>query len=261
MTNFMEDLAQLRERKVKDHEQKVIHSSAFKASAKHLAIVTHNFVNALRIIVLYSRRAADIYDEFLMIRSIDDILQSAFGIQSLVTNGIHHMARREIRYLIETSVKYLVVDQEMMGKSLQEKLEYLESKIPSSSITVVSRMKMPFKASAEKSFRDEIKDLFYKSCAYVHPSRTQLEEQLSNYRKENYIGFESAEQLDKIVKVVFRVYDMVLVMALTGFGQSMSEDLFLQGFDDLKDFRIKKGKYMQMYSALFDHKRGVADPS
>lgn len=255
MAEFLEMFNGERERKIQEHQEKVLQSPPFLANEKHYNIVTQNFITALGSVALYSTRAKALYDDFLIIRSIDDLIQSSLGIHSLVMNGTHNMAKREIRYLIEMSVKYNVVDQENTGKSIVEKSRYLESDIPRSSIDVVERMKTPFASDVDKEFKNEIADLFYKSCAYVHPSREQLDAQLESYRKGNYIGFESAEQLEKLVKVVFKAYDIILVNVFMGFGESMSGDLFEQVFDDMPDFRLKKGKYMKRYSALFDYKR------
>jgi hypothetical protein len=244
-----------RDKRILEHEKEVLQSNEFKACAKHCSAITRSFINALRSVSLYSTRAKSLYEKFLLIRAIDDLIQSSLGVQSLVMDGVHNMAKREIRYLIELSAKYLVIDQENMDQDLGSKLKYLDTDIPRSSIDVVSRMKTPFDPATDLEFKNDISDLFYKSCAYVHPSRKQLEAQLDSYDKGNYIGFESVKQLEEIVRVIFRAYDMILVNVLMDFGHSMSADLFENVFDVTDDFRIGKGKYMKKYSELFDNRR------
>jgi len=162
------------------HKNEVFDSQQFKQELKYLSDFSWDAIQTIRTISIYSTRAKDIYDEFLSIRSSDDILQSIVGIRKLISNGVHNMAKREIRYLIEIVAKYLVVDYEKMGEPISIKTQYLKDNIPNSSIEVVDRLSTPFETLIDKQFKDEIKDIFYKACAYVHPSQRQIEEQLNN---------------------------------------------------------------------------------
>lgn len=46
-------------------------------------------------------------------------------------------------------------------------------------------------------------------------------------------------------KLIFRAYDMILVMLFHGFGDSMSGDLFIQLLDDNKKWKFHKSKYVK----------------
>lgn len=240
--------------KSKQHQEKVIDSQQYQQDIKLFSDLTFDFIDSIRLISIYSTRAKDTYDRYLTIKASDDILQSAIGIRALVLDGIHNMAKRELRYLIELSVKYLIVDQELMRTSIEDKTKYLKENIPNSSIDVIERMRTHFNPTLEKDLKDEITDFYYKSCAYVHPSQRQIEEQLKKYSKGSTIGFESAKELSDITKLVFRAYDMILVILFTGFGQSMSGDLFINVFDENKKWKYHKGKYTSRYSSIFDYK-------
>lgn len=206
-----------------------------------------DFVNTIRTISIYSTRGGDIYTNFLCIRTIDDLIQSAIGIKTMIENGIHNTVRRELRYLIEMTTKYALVDYEKMGENFSTKTEYLRYNIPNSSIEVVEDYSTPFSGDLKNQFRSEIKDFFYKSCAYVHPSKKQIDEQMDNYKRGNTIGFESAKMFTDINKTVFRAYDMILVMVFHSFGLSMSKDLFEQIFDEDSKWKFHKGKYVKEF--------------
>ena len=230
-----------------DWEEKVYNSQQYKQEIKYLNDITTDFVGALRIISIYSTRAKSIYDNFLCIRAIDDILQSSIGILNMTQNGIHNTVRRELRYLIEMITKYVIVDYAKMGDSFEVKTEYLKTKIPNSSISVVDEYSTPFSSPIKENFRSEISDFFYKACAYVHPSKKQIDEQMLNYSRGHTIGFESAKMFTDINKIIFRAYDMILVMVFHSFGPSMSDDLFEQIFNDNSKWKFHKGKYTKEY--------------
>lgn len=48
-------------------------------------------------------------------------------------------------------------------------------------------------------------------------------------------------------RVLFRAYDMILVMIFHSFGHSMSKDLFEQLFDENPKWKFHKGKYVKEF--------------
>lgn len=238
-------------KKTSDWKEKVYYSQQYQEELKYSNDITLDFVNTLRTISFYSTRATYIYNEFLCIKAINDMVQSAMAIDMMVKNGIHNTVKRELRYLIEMVTKYVIVDYAKMGQNLAAKTKYLEEEIPNSSIEVVVEYSTPFAEPVASSFRNEVKDFFYKACAYVHPSKKQLEEQLNNFEKGNTIGFESAKMLTEINKTIFRAYDMILTMMFHSFGHSMSKDLFEQLYFDDPKWKFHKGKYVGEFSKIF----------
>lgn len=253
---FMDSLrrygAELKKRQ--EDFEKIINSQHYKQEQKFLRDFIKDAVETIREISFYSTRAKYIYDEQLTIRASDDLIQSSIGILFLVENGIHNIAKREIRYLLEMTAKYLVVDQECSVGNLASRTQYLHDSIPNSSIDVVDRLVLPFDENTNKEFKNDIKDVFYKACAFTHPSQKQIEEQIRNSEKGIYIGFETAKMLDSVNRTVFRAYDLILTMLFTGFGQSMSGDLFIQIYDNNPKWKFHKAKYVKQYSKLFDYK-------
>lgn len=252
----MEDPIEELRRKVKeilfaknsDWIEKVYKSQQYQQEMKYLKDISKDFVESLRAISIYSTRAGNIYNDFLCIRTIDDLIQSAIGILSMVENGIHNTVRRELRYLIEMTTKYVLVDYAKMGENFQVKTEYLRDEVPNSSIEVINNYATPFLGNLKNEFKSEVKDFFYKSCAYVHPSKRQIDEQIRNYERGNSIGFESAKMFTDINKIIFRAYDMILIMTFHSFGHSMTKDLFEQIFNENPKWKFHKGKYVKQYS-------------
>lgn len=99
-----------------DWEEKVYKSQQYQQEIKYLNDITKDFIDTLRSISYYSTRAGKMYDDFLCIRAIDDIIQSAIGILTMTQNGIHNTSKRELRYLIEMVTKYVIIDFDVIGK-------------------------------------------------------------------------------------------------------------------------------------------------
>lgn len=238
--------------KQSDWRQTVYDSQQYQQELKYISDINNDFIEAIRGISIYSTRGGDIYDNFLCIKASDDLIQSAIAIQILASTGLQNTIKRELRYLIEMITKYVIVDYNKMGEKLELKLQYLQDNIPNSSIEVIGNYSTPFQEPFATNFRNEVKDFFYKSCAYVHPSRKQLTKQISNYTKGNFIGFESAKMFTGLNKIVFRAYDMILTMCFHSFGHSMSKDLFEQIFNENPKWKFHKGKYTkELKNTLF----------
>lgn len=239
--------------KQSDWRKKVYNSQEYQQELKYISDVSKDFIETIRSISFYSTRAGDIYESFLSIKASDDLLQSAIAIEALANNGVHNTVKRELRYLIEMITKYVIADFDNMGQKLEIKLKYLHENIPNSSIEIIENYQTPFQLQLATIFKNEVKDFFYKSCAYVHPSKKQFDEQMSNYSSGNSIGFESAKMFADLNKIIFRAYDMILTMCLHGFGPSMSKDLFEQVFNENTKWKFHKGKYIKEFKYTLFH--------
>lgn len=228
-------------------KDEVYSSQQYQQEIQFLQTVSMDFIHTVRAISMYSTRSEHIYKEFLSIRTIDDLIQSSIGIKLMVENGIYNIAKRELRYLIEKITKYVIVDYLRMGESFKSKTEYLRDKIPRSSIEIINEYSTPFTDNLKDEFQSEVKDFFYKSCVYVHPSKKQIDEQIKNYEQGHIIGFESPKMFTDMNRVLFRAYDMILVMIFHSFGRSMSKDLFEQLFDEAPKWKFHKGKYIKEF--------------
>lgn len=247
------DDRELQEKIIK-YRNEVQSSSEFQAQLKYLNKITQHFSIAIQGIALYSQRARHIYDEQLCNRGFDDLLQSALSIYTMIVNGVHNPAKRELRYCLEMTVKYLVVDQVCSGQKILDKTKYLKENIPRSSVSISDILVLPFDKSSNQQLISEIKDLFAQLSSYTHPSKIQLDAQLASYERGEYIGFESTKAIADANKILFRAYDIILTLLLVSFGQTMSGDLFIEVFDHDNDWKFHSGKYISLYSKLFNYK-------
>jgi hypothetical protein len=105
-----------------------------------------------------------------------------------------------------------------------------------------------------KEFIHELYSAYRECCAYVPVSRRQIEERLQLAEDGRSLGFETADDLRQIGRLMFRVYDMALVLYFHGYGESMTGDVFLNVLDDRPSWKFHKGKYVKVVSAYYDYK-------
>lgn len=229
-------------------------SKAFQDQTKYLGRMTRDFLKTAQMIWFAATRDEAFVENSLVLRSIDDLNQSVVAMQTLVDQGMLSPVHREMRYLLESSVKNLYVDQKTPSGDFHQKVMFLHEQVPPSSISVVDELNLPLDVESRRSLIADIKGMYSRACAYVHPSKTQIDERVRLASEEAYVGFERPQDLVQINKEIFRVYEAILVLMFSGLGTSFLGDLFILWLDEDQSWRFHKGKYMKSLSAIFDYK-------
>lgn len=254
LKEWAERVRRAREARIEAHAL-VRESKDYQDAWKYIRRITLDFLNGLRVCRLMSTRAPKIYEEMLVFRLLDDLIQSALSTWPLIENGFLNQVKREMRYMVESSVKNLYVDQQLPNAMLQDRVTFLHDKVDRSSISMAGQIQLGgFDANKAKEFTDELADLYYKACAYIHPSKRQIEEQLALAEDGRAYGFETADELREVGRLLFRLYDMVLVLIFSGLGIGLAGDVFVNVLDERTDWRYHKGKYVKLLSSFFNYK-------
>lgn len=140
-----------------------------------------------------------------MYAGVEDTAESVVSFLPLVEWGVHNVCRRECRFLLESTVKHLYVDQQLPDvrrHSRQDRIDYLNSEVPRFSIEPIFRTDVYLGIDADvaaamalRTYRSEVKDAWTKFSAFVHPSRDQLQLRLRRAEMGAHLGFETTREL------------------------------------------------------------------
>lgn len=239
---------------IDNHRNIVLSSPAYEAAMTRFQRVTGGFLEAFAYLSLASTRST-IYDHTLMYAFVDDFLESAVAISDLVQIGTHHVAQRELRYVLENAVKALYVDQQLPQSALDERIAFMTAHVPRSQVNVVDSVMLgAFEDSVRKQFCAETKDAFSQLSAFVHPSERQLRRRLGLIEAGIGPGFHGSSEITQLTRIVFRIYDLVLVLLFHGVGLGVAGDAFVSMWDMRPKWPFHKGKYVRLLSRYFDYK-------
>jgi hypothetical protein len=229
-------------------------SEPFVAQTKRLQRLTEGVVFGIHAMWMMSRRSNK-YDEFMSFRFIDDTLQSIVAVWSLANEGQLTVAKRELRYLLETASKHVYADLKLIGKPLAKKIAFLADEVPSSSVSFVEDFRLCSYSSLDnKAFMDEIKSQYSSLCRYVHRSPEQVKESLRLLTRGISPGFETAKQVEFFVRELERVYDVLLVLMFNALGLDLAGDVFVHALDDDCKWPYHKTRFTKLLSKEFDYK-------
>lgn len=226
----------------------------FVSQSKRLERLTVGVIFALKAVWLMSRRTS-LYDKFLTFRFFDDTIQSVIAIWSLGKEGQLSPAKREMRYLLESSTKHVYIDLTLMGRPIEDKLKFLEDEIPSSRVSFVDKLKLyQYSDSENKLFMDSVRSTYGSLCRYVHRTHEQIEEALRLFERGVFHGFETADEIEAFCRQLAQLYDLILVMHFNALGMSLTGDVFTTVLDDLKNWPFHKTKFVKLLSSYLDYK-------
>lgn len=195
---------------------------------------------------------------WLLHYSTDDLLESAVALPTLTRDGMFNVARRELRYLLEATVKYVYVDQQLgADASLDARIRFLgdNAKVPRSSIKPIDDVTIRMLKDPDPDpVRSAVKQAFGSLSGYVHPSRGALEERLARGGRGEFSGLEGPRVLEAFNRLASQTLDLVLVLIFEGIGPSFTGDLFIGVFDDLPEWKFHRTKFVPEVSRQFNHK-------
>jgi hypothetical protein len=238
-------------------------SQAFQQEIERLNRVTFGLIDIVRLSWAQSSRHRPILDGLLMYSATYDTLESLIAIRELVSSGVHNVARRECRYLLEVATKHLYVDQQLPDVTTttrEDRIRFLTNEVPRSSIEPVRDLNVLLGAGfSQVDFSNDVKGLWSKMAGYIHPSAMQTEERLRRASRGAFIGFEDPKSLREVVADLVRAYDLLGVMWLMAAGPSAAGDVLLM----LEEPRwaFARTKWLPAMSRFFDYKAERNDDS
>ncbi|PEY90221.1 hypothetical protein CN360_25325 [Bacillus cereus] len=224
--------------KQKWHEEEVMNSQAYKQAFNYRKALIEDFSKGLYLIPMAARRDHAFVKESALIFGCTDLYGSLIAINLITEEIMLNAPKRELRYMLEAIIKYAAVDQICKGKTLEEKLDYLYTKIPRSSISPIDDIE-----GLTDVMVADTKELYSLLSQFIHPSKKQISEYKSQFEGGN-IGFESYKELDSFNRLLFRTCDIILYLLLKNMGPYVIKDVFYV-LQDNKKWKFHKGKYVK----------------
>lgn len=215
-------------------------------------VIWKSFIPTIRTILFASTRS-DLYVNFLSIRMIDELLESAVSILFLADQGFINQCKRELRFTLEASLKYWFINQQMMGSAFEEKMLKFNEILPNSSLNFLDKIDI-YGLPEKNDFKAATNCLYKDLCKYVHASNSQSSERITKSSRGEYLGFTSSEEIEDLSKLVFQTFDIILSCQFSALGPSMTGDLFINVYDDQTEWAFHKGYFVSRISKSYDYK-------
>jgi hypothetical protein len=220
---------------------------------RETANICRSFLGGLVFIAKDTGRDPRFFENHLLSYAAQDFLQSVTAIRLLVREGIQNACLRELRFVLETSVKLCFVQQKKSGLPISDKLVFFERTLNSPSISIKKELELNLLPEIERpKFEEEVGRLYGTASKYVHFTVEQLAERINFVDSGRTSGNESAEDVDSLNRLLARSLACSLVLILHAVPNYVAGDLLVGGLDDTWYFR--KSKYIALLDSTFDYK-------
>lgn len=202
-------------------------------------------------------RAGNVAKRHFFLRVLDDFLQSSVAINYLCREGIHHTCRRELRYLLELSVKACLISQKSEDPELafEGQIQEHKSILKKSEFNLINSIQ--FKLLSERSaeeFKSDVKRMYGVLSAYTHSTPFQVSERLSSEQSGVTIGYEGAEELRGLNEHAQLTYSYISTLLAHSIEEWVLGDFLVLSNGGRNLWYFRKSKYIAVLDERFDYK-------
>lgn len=213
------------------------------------------FLWALNFIVKDTARDPNYIDTHLLSYAAQDYIQSAIALPMLVREGIHNVCRRELRFLLEMSIKICRIQQQDYGADVPTKLATLSDTLDTTNISMQKQISLTLIPEPERPrFHQEVGRLYGLTSGYVHWSSDQITERIAQVDQGRTAGYESAADVDALTALLARGLAASLVFILHSVPEYVAGDLLVQSDRQGLDWPFSGSKFIAHLDEYFDYK-------
>ncbi|MGE6229884.1 hypothetical protein [Paenibacillus chitinolyticus] len=218
--------------------------------------INKSMITCLSIIFMNFGRDRDNHQKNFFIRVVDDIMHSSVAIKMLASEGMRNTCRRELRFLIELSIKACFVSQQFSKSTFEEQINEYEKQLKSTNISLINDINFYLLGSLDNqsTFKQDTKRMYGEMCSYVHLTPHQITERLYLAQEGRYMGFEGVNELKQLNEEVSKVYSYVIVHLFHSIPVWVVGDLLVNGDGSSYDWYFNKSRYIAEIDSRFDYK-------
>jgi hypothetical protein len=244
-----------KKREAIDAHTDVRSSDAFNAAATRTDRLIGDYAFALNAISVMATRCEALRDARLSLRMHDLFLESAVSTGALLREGMLNPARREMRFLLEASIKAWWCDGQAPGGAVASKVDFLDDLGAARFREVVETLNVRLiDASTASQLLQMATNLYSRLSTHVHASKTAVGAELRRFAKGKYIGFENVADVNAANDLFAEVLDVSLAAVFESFDHALLGDVFVGIFDDHTKWAFHRTPLVKAISAHFDYK-------
>jgi len=228
---------------------------AIKRQVQQTEMICRSFLFGLGFVVKDTARDPSYLDNHLLSYTSQDYLQSIVALPLLVQEGIHNVCRRELRFVLEMSIKLCSVQQQQYAAAIATKVSTLKATLDSTNISMQKQLNLHLLATSEiPAFHQEVGRLYGEVSGYVHLTQGQILERMALVDQGHTSGNESAADIEVLNKVIARGLACSLVFVLHSVPDYVAGDLLVQRNGDSLSWFFAGSKFISLVDEHFDYK-------
>ena len=217
--------------------------------------ICHNFLTGLRFLVMDTSRDPKYLDTHLLSYVAQDLIETSVAIPLLIQHGIRNICRREIRFILESTIKLAYIHQQDYDSDISSKLSVYRSDLNSSKISVKKDVALTMIAdSLRDTLLDETGRLYGETSNYVHLTAIQIQHRIDEVDDGRTTGFESAEDVREFNRLLSCGLSVSLVFLFHAVPEYVAGDWLVQHDGKSNPWYFRRSRFIASMDAHFDYK-------
>ncbi|KAK0364263.1 MAG: hypothetical protein ACT6R7_10920 [Brevundimonas aurantiaca] len=259
------DIADRRRRRIDQHD-KLREDPQFKAAMGRIDRLIMDYGLGLTVIDLMATRWPEFFEQLITLRVKQQFVESMVAAGQAIKEGLHNPARRELRFLLEASIKTLWLDTgspaingvaplATVPGTVDEKVAALDDLGRERFGEVIDSLtfRLMDPAGAD-TYRQTANSLYGRLSTHVHISSTVIGKDLKGFDKDRDFGFETVGDVNAMADLMRQVLDLALASHFEAFDAGLVGDMFVALFDDMDRWSFRKTPLVSAVSRRFDDK-------
>lgn len=229
--------------------------AAVVAAIKRTHAIAQEYLGIIGFVIHDTSRDSTFSDNHLLSYLGQDFIQSAISIVFLAREGALSVAKRELRFIIESSIKMCYIQQKSYASSVQDKLKTFEKELASPSISVKRDLSLYMLPEELRSvFDEEIGRLYGLTSRYVHLTPDQLLARIAAVNAGRTEGYENAAEVDELNRLLSRGLAGSLVLIFHSTPDYLAGDWLVDFNGSTSASYFMGSRFMAGMDSFFDYK-------
>jgi hypothetical protein len=213
------------------------------------------FLAALNFVVRDTGRDPRYLDTHMLSYAAQDYIQSAIALPMLVREGIHNVCRRELRFILEMSIKICRIQQQDYSADIPTKLKTLGATFDTTNISMQKQLSLMLLPEPERLlFYQEVGRLYGEMSGYVHWTSAQIIERIALVDQGRTAGFESREDVDALTALLARGLAASLVFIFHSVPEYVAGDFLVESDGGSVNWPFSGSRFIAHMDEYFDYK-------
>jgi hypothetical protein len=206
-------------------------------------------------IVHDAARDQDFKTTHLLSYLAQDYIESAISIIVLAMEGVHNVARRELRFLIEASIKICFIQQKSYKSLIEEKLKEFDRELSSQRISMKQNLLLSLlPENLRDDFCDEVGRVYGLTSNYVHLTPTQIEERIAAVDAGRTAARVNADDIKALNELLSRGLACSLVLLFHSVPSWVAGDWLVDGDGSSNEWYFGRSRFVAGMDSEFDYK-------
>lgn len=218
--------------------------------------IIQSYLQGLAFIGADAGRDPDYTKNHLLYYLVQDFIQSAVSVTSLGMEGLLSVAKRELRFIIESSIKLCFVQQKAeRGSTIAEKIQEFDRELLSQRISIKNNLTLGMLASPMvEEFYEEVGRLYGQTSNYVHLTPGQINERITAVDEGRAVGQETPEEIAQLNSMASRSLAASLVLIFHSVPEWVAGEWLVESDGATVPWYFTASRFIAAIDSHFDYK-------